>query len=138
MRNISGARTPFLESRAQVRGTAFIAGGALPSAVRATERRGLMHSSDVYATLLGAAGVALPAGTDGVDQWVAIAAGSASPRSTVLISEGTFDDKGHGFAPAIIRGDMKLIAGETQVGFGRIFVSEIELPNMLANMVWRG
>jgi hypothetical protein len=47
-----------------------------------------MHSSDVYATLLNATGAALPAGTDGVDQWAAIAAGSASSRFIVLISKG--------------------------------------------------
>ena len=29
-------------------------------------------------------------------------------------------------------------SGEVSVGFGRIVASEIEAPNMLANLVWNG
>lgn len=69
---------------------AFASGPALPPAVRGTRLDAMMHASDWYATLTGAAGFAPPADTgptpaDGLNLWPAlIGANLTSPRVEVI------------------------------------------------------
>ena len=116
-----------------VRGLGVVAGGFLPPAARNSTFDGIMHISDIYPTLLSAAGISSdlvphPA-FDGVDQWRALTAASrvpvsgavagpvvAAPRTEVLIQLdplGTdFDgQQGDGPKAALRRGDYKLILG---------------------------
>ena len=66
----------------------------VPKDVTGSKYDGLMHGADWFATLTRVAGVAVPpavaAKLDGHDQWDAITAGAASPRTEVLY--GRHDD----------------------------------------------
>ena len=77
---------------------ALVAGGYLPDAVRGTTQHGLIHIADVYATLLGLAGVdpidhnATAAGVpqiDSLDVWPLLSGtNTTSPRVEIPISAG--------------------------------------------------
>jgi arylsulfatase A-like enzyme len=89
-----------------VRGTAFVTGGLLPQDARGTVRTGLMHSTDVYSTLLSSAGITSLSDTvDGVDQLGMIMKGAQSPRTSIAI----FYSLAVVSQCAIIEGEMKLI-----------------------------
>ena len=114
-----------------MRGVGFVGGGLLPDAARGTVRSGLVHSTDVFATLLRLATSGAAAATteakrtaekkyidgeeededeeiDGVDQWEMIAFGGAPPRSTALLQVFSRDA---GTMGAVVSGDLKLVSG---------------------------
>lgn len=108
----AGCNWPLRSSKATtfeggVRGAAFVAGGALPSGAAGTIRRGLMHSSDVFATFLSLAGAQPLLSIDGVDQWPMITEGSPQ-RDSVIIAPAF----GSASVTTVIRGEMKLISGK--------------------------
>lgn len=97
-----------------VRVPALVSGGLLPRAMAGRNLSGLVHVSDIYATLLGLAG--LPPGdgqwapVDGVDQWPYWSGANATPPRTLIVHEHSM------FAPgpstgALRVGDWKLIVG---------------------------
>lgn len=112
---LRGGKHTFFDGGLRVE--AFLAGGALPAALRGTTWDGLAHASDWYATLVeGYAGLTIdPASTggprplDSLNLWPAILAGAASPRTEIIhqVNNSYFDEG----ASALRVGDMKLIRG---------------------------
>ena len=100
-----------------VRSRGFLWGGAVPPAVRGTTWAGLMHVTDIFPTVLSASGLSSRAEAcddakplDGIDLWSAISAGSASPRTSVLVNIGT--GSGSSKTSAIRVGDYKLLLNQ--------------------------
>lgn len=96
-----------------VRMNAFLAGGALPPAVRGTTTEALMHISDWYTTFAHLAGVnetdeaAAAAGlprVDGVDLWPVISGVRKAARSEIQLS-----------TTALVSGRMKLVRGKQEM-----------------------
>jgi hypothetical protein len=112
---LRGGKHTFFDGGLRVE--AFLAGGALPAALRGATWDGLAHASDWYSTLIeGYAGLAIdPASTggprplDSLNLWPAILAGAASPRTEIIhqVNNSYFDEG----VSALRVGDMKLIRG---------------------------
>ena len=92
-----------------VRGVAVVSGGHLPTSVHGSAFGGIMHVTDIYPTLLGAAGVPedlVPHfAFDGIDHWPVLSGGSGggrgdNPRTEVLIQ---LDPLGIAFGSAMRR-----------------------------------
>ena len=97
-----------------VRVPAVVGGGLLPRAMAGANLTGLAHVADVYATLLGLAGLPAADGAwapvDGVDQWPYWSGANATPPRTHIVHEHSM------FAPgpatgALRLGDWKVIVG---------------------------
>ena len=96
-----------------VRVNAFVGGGALPAAVRGTQKSGIAHIADIYATVAGIAGVdptdhrAAAAGLppiDALNMWPYWSgAATASPRTAI-----------HHDHDALTLGDLKILTGAQQ------------------------
>ena len=65
----------------------------------------LIHITDIYPTLLKAAGGELSDNLDGVDQWDTLSYGEPSARSEILLNIDPYHRKNQ----ALIAGDWKLI-----------------------------
>eukprot|EP00038_Savillea_parva_P012281 m.203553 g.203553 ORF g.203553 m.203553 type:complete len:523 (+) comp22152_c0_seq1:1-1569(+) len=95
------------------RGVGFISGPLVPASVRGTRHNGMVHQTDWYTTILMLAGVSTnnvnrtgPVPVDGVDQWHALTAGAASPRTELVHNINSLGNEG-----AIRVGKWKLLKG---------------------------
>jgi arylsulfatase A-like enzyme len=115
-RPLRGGKYTLFEGGCRV--TSFLAGGALPAAVRGSSTPLLMHEVDWLPTFLSLAG-AQPTDPqiDGVDQWAALTTPTqqqgAPPRTTVVYNIDPIVQHGTNLS-AIRVGDWKLIEGLTQ------------------------
>jgi arylsulfatase A-like enzyme len=104
-----------------VRVPAVVSGGLLPQAMAGSNLTGLVHVSDIYATLLSLAGLPVQDGdwvpVDGLNMWPYWSgANASSPRRTIVHEHSMFEP---GPSTGALRvGDWKLIVGtESSAGW---------------------
>lgn len=107
-----------------IRVNAFVAGGALPAAMRGTKYEGYITGWDWYATYAAIAGVdptdhlaeesGLPP-IDSVNQWPVLSgSNTTAPRTSITIGETSalrFNGDGKTLVGGLIKGDYKLLLG---------------------------
>lgn len=103
-----------------VRGIGFISGGALPSSLKGTTYKQLMHVSDWFPTLVeGVAGGTIKGLTlDGFNQWLTLQGKQENPRKELL----------HNIDPLISAEKPHVLDEVTQMPLNDMFSTEMEMP----------
>ncbi|PIK58897.1 putative arylsulfatase B isoform X2 [Apostichopus japonicus] len=97
-----------------------MSGGALPSNLRGTVQKQMMHVSDWFPTLVeGVAGGSISGlSLDGFNQWMAFQGKASNPRKEIL----------HNIDPLISAENRQILDEATQYPVNDIFSNEMEMP----------